>query len=162
MEFVAQPNDAAEWRAFSDDPKDGVRTMRWSVVVFALPAVALLVAGGTDAWATLGAAGFVLVGLLIGTIDRWRDRRAVVELRVDPSRLSVRRVDGRRAEYVTAAVERVHVTRREEDPASASLRIHVGGKIVRSRSGPADQADEALGLLTRAGVKVTTRREIPD
>jgi hypothetical protein len=160
---VAQDGEAyaVEWQVTDDDPRSWVRNMWWGVVIFALPGLAILIGGRGDAWAALGAAGFVLVGFVIGLIDWWRGRRAVVAMRLEPLaepvQLMVRRIDGSVETCPVAAVDRVRVTRYDSDPPSLSMRLWIEGRMTRTRSGPVAPAEELLRLLAAEGATVTTR-----
>jgi hypothetical protein len=151
-----------EWWA-SDEESHGGRGFWAVVLVFALPAVALLFAGAGGT--ALGAAFmllFVLAGVVIGAIDWWQGRRAAVSITVDgPDEFVVRQVDGRVARYPFAAVSRVRATR-DDDGEMLSMLISVGDRVVRTRSGSADAAATFLAMCAEAGAAVTYRTAVAD
>ncbi|HEY0803534.1 MAG TPA: hypothetical protein VGD84_00645 [Pseudonocardiaceae bacterium] len=151
-----------EWWASDEDPHGG-RGFWVIVLVFALPAIALLFAGAGGT--ALGAAFmllFLLAGVVIGTIDWGRGRRAAVSITVDgPDDFVVRQVDGRVARYPFAAVSRVRATRDDGDE-TLSMRISVGDRVVRTRSGSAGAAATFLAMCAEAGAAVTYRTAVSD
>lgn len=173
---VSQPDggdEPTEWRADDDNPRTAVRTLVWSIVLFALPGVVIIAAGGFGpggGWTLSVAAGFLLIGVLVGIFGWSRDRRSIVAMRVesgagpiaDAVRFTVRRLDDSSTTYPAAAVDRVRVTREESDPPSIRMRLRIGGANHRTRSGPADTAEPFLGIFAETGAAITTRTLLPD
>lgn len=158
-----------QWQVTDPEPGGSARTMVWSVVIFAIPAAVVLITYGSapgHGWVALAALCFTLIGVGIGTIDWWRDRHAVVDLRVEragrPAEFTVRDINGRVGTYRVDAVERVRVTQSDSWPETLSMRITVGGTTIRTRSGLAEQADPLLRAFEEAGATVTCKVITPD
>jgi hypothetical protein len=173
---VSQPDgvdERAEWRADDDNPRTAVRTLVWGIVLFALPGIVIVAAGGSGpgaGWTWSVAAGFLLIGGLIGIFGWSRDRRSIVAMRLEPAagsfadsvQFTVRRLDDSTTTYPAAAVDRVRVTRDQSSPPSVQLRMRIGGANHRTRSGPADTAEPFLGIFAENGAAITTRTVLPD
>ena len=149
-----------EWLA-SDDEPHGAHGCLGSLVVFGLPVAVLLFAGAMDTGWGLSLLGvFVVAGVVIGTVDAVRDRRAVVSITMDgPDEFAVRQIDGTVVRYPFAAVSRVRVVREDGDD-TLRMRISVGERKVRTRSGrETPAASTFLVMCAEAGADVTYRTE---
>lgn len=168
---MAQPQRddmPVQWRATSDRPPERAGFVA-SVVVFALPALVILFAGGAGTvWGAVLIVFFVAVGVVVGAHDWRRARRIVIAIGLDgPERFVVRQADGQVVRYPIASVERVQVIYRhdiEVTPHSSPLamRITVAGRVVRTRPGPDDTARTFLAMCEEAGATMTSRTVVPD
>lgn len=151
------------WRAF-DGNAHGGRAFGVSLLVFSLPVLALLVAGAArTGWGAAVILVLLVAAVGIGTIDWRRDRRSATLIMVNgPDEFVVHQVDGRVANYSFGAVSRVVATRDGQDDGIMWMRISVGGRTVRTRSGLADTASTFLAMCEEAGAAVTHKTYVAD
>jgi hypothetical protein len=166
-------DDGLVWYADSDDPYD---TLRHSGgLLFGIMLIPFLLAvcasashpGPGVAWVLL-TVGLVPFGA--GVFALWEylgDRRAVVELRLDPpyrpNRLTVVRANRSTTTYPFAALTRVTATRSVVlgTAHSSTLRLYLTNRLERTRRGPADLPERWRTALAEAGVPVDVHDEHP-
>lgn len=162
MRWSEDEDGPDEWRA-SDDESHAGRQFVVTLVVFALPVMAFLVAGvaGT-VWGGVFVSVFVLAGLVVGTVDWWRGERTAVSITDDGDLFVVRQVNGRVERFPFAAVTRVRTLRDGRGDDTVSVRISVADRVVRTRFGSAATAATFLARWEAAGAEVTYRTETSD
>ncbi len=157
---VAEP----VWYADSEDPYHTLRHSGGCMVGIALVPVALVLcavgnqSAGGRAWILLAASVPAIIAAVLAAWEYLRDRRAVVEMRLTDSGLTVLRVDRTMSTYPLASIRRVEVTRRIGARRDwSSLRLHLDDGLERTRPGPPDLPDRWVDALTAAEVDLQIR-----
>ncbi|MEV6303222.1 hypothetical protein AB0M02_27685 [Actinoplanes sp. NPDC051861] len=153
------------WYAKTDDPQHALVQGAGIVAASFVPALLILCAGGL-AGSVVGAFYLALllvpvaIGYAVWTI--LRDRKAVITIELAGDRFTLIRNDRSRSTFAAREVKQIDVIRWVYDgtPEYTRMRLHVGGKIERTRNGPGrmpDGWDEAV-RVTEVDVKYVTRR----
>ncbi|WP_433359981.1 hypothetical protein ACQPZX_25925 [Actinoplanes sp. CA-142083] len=148
------------WYANSDDPYYTLRHSGGPIVAcFLLPALLVLCAGaanGAPALPLLLCCALVPVAIAVAAWEFLLDRRTVVEMRLAGGELTLIRVGGGAVTYPLGEVRRIEVARTFRDGALAAtrMRLHVGDRIERTRSGPANLPDGWADAVTVAEIDV--------
>jgi hypothetical protein len=109
----------------------------------------------------------VPVAICVAAWEWLRDRRAVVEIGLSPAdrptRVSLLRVNRATTTHPIGELSRVNITRTEGMSIANAMRVHLNGRVVRTRYGPAALPTGWVEALTASGVEVNVHtRVIPD
>jgi len=158
---VAEP---LTWYSNSAERFHALRTSGGPLIaVFLLPVVIAICAGTGKGTPTvfLLLGSLVLLAVLAALGEFLRDQRKVVEMRLGGGRLTVVRANGSTHTYASNDVERIEVTRHEQDGGAAwiTMRVATPGRVERTRSGPASLPDRWDEEVAIAEIEVATREK---
>lgn len=161
---VVEP-ETPVWYADSDDPYYTLKAGGgWLVAVAFIPTILVFCAAGGHAPAlTWLVPGLLVPMAAVAAAWEWlADRRAVVEMRLAGGTLTVIRANGTRAAYPVSSIDRIEQVRRIRGglPSSSRMRLHIGSRTERTRSGPADLPSRWAEAVTIAEIETTVQEKI--
>ncbi|MBB2946814.1 hypothetical protein FB565_006582 [Actinoplanes lutulentus] len=150
------------WRAETDDSGYAWRKAGIYLLASAIPMVLIFCAGGlmgaipNALWLSLL---LIPVGAIFGIREILMDRRAIVAVELRNNAFTVTGSDHRRTSYPAREVSRIDVVRNVYDgrPSNLTMRLHAGGRVLRTRPGPPDLPEGWADAVRIAEVEMAVR-----
>jgi hypothetical protein len=169
--LIGQDDGVAEaetpvWYADSDDPYYTLKHSGGPFVACAAIPMILVFCAGSRHGASLAAV--LLVGLLVplaaiaGIWEFLLDRRSIVEMRLTDGKLTAIRANRTSTSYPLSSISRIEVLQRVRggEPSSSRMRLHIGERVEKTRSGPADLPSRWAEAVTIAEIETTVHEKV--